>query len=180
MLALGLGSAGLGAWAASKPWVSGRSGAVTGESLAEMGTDVTRSPFAMSLALVVLACWAVVLVTREWFRRLVTVLATVASIGYALVVALEPRNMLDGLSGALLGAHGAEDVASTDLTGWVVVAGVAAVAMIATSAAAVLVVPRWPEMGTRYDAPGGARPTGEVENNLDMWKALDEGHDPTA
>ncbi len=180
MLALGLASAGLGAWAASKPWVSGRSGTVTGESLAAMGTDVTRSPFAMSLALVVLACWAVVLVTRGWFRRLVTVLAAVASVGYALVVALEPRNMLDGLSEALTAAHGAEGAASTDPTAWVVVAGVAAVAMIATTVAAVLAVPRWPEMGTRYDAPGRAREVGQVENNLDMWKALDEGHDPTA
>jgi len=37
-------------------------------------------------------------------------------------------------------------------------------------------------MGSRYDAPGAAgsadRPE-EPESNLDIWKALDEGRDPT-
>jgi Tryptophan-associated transmembrane protein (Trp_oprn_chp) len=44
--------------------------------------------------------------------------------------------------------------------------------------------PDWPEMGTRYDAPGSAPPPPvappEEQSNLDLWKALDEGHDPTA
>jgi hypothetical protein len=46
-------------------------------------------------------------------------------------------------------------------------------------------------MGTRYDAPTGTDPgagpgaaessTGEVpRENIDIWKALDEGRDPTA
>jgi hypothetical protein len=45
-------------------------------------------------------------------------------------------------------------------------------------------------MGTRYDAPGGAHaPEGAAEEaggapvpteNIDIWKALDEGRDPTA
>ncbi len=45
-------------------------------------------------------------------------------------------------------------------------------------------MPRWPEMGTRYDAPTGAgaahaHDAGPKEN-IDIWKALDEGRDPTA
>ena len=44
--------------------------------------------------------------------------------------------------------------------------------------------PRWPEMGSRYDAPGSAAPAAPVEledqSNLDLWKAMDEGRDPTA
>jgi hypothetical protein len=45
-------------------------------------------------------------------------------------------------------------------------------------------------MGSRYDAPAGREggrtteddaPTPPEEtSNLDLWKALDEGHDPTA
>ena len=45
-------------------------------------------------------------------------------------------------------------------------------------------VPRWPEMGTRYDAPTGAGAAdahdAAPKENIDIWKALDEGRDPTA
>ena len=63
-----------------------------------------------------------------------------------------------------------------------------------TTALAVLLVPAWPEMGRRYDAPGTSTGTGPAaaatgadgaedvgdRAHLDMWRALDEGHDPTA
>jgi hypothetical protein len=41
-------------------------------------------------------------------------------------------------------------------------------------------------MGTMYDAPAGAPGDGEAATdelpteNIDIWKALDEGRDPTA
>ena len=40
--------------------------------------------------------------------------------------------------------------------------------------------PRWPEMGSRYDAPTG-RPGRRPEDldDLDLWRAIDQGHDPT-
>ena len=36
-------------------------------------------------------------------------------------------------------------------------------------------------MGRRYDAPGAAEPEPEPSerSNLDLWKAMDEGRDPT-
>jgi hypothetical protein len=40
-------------------------------------------------------------------------------------------------------------------------------------------VPQWPEMGRRYDAPTDAPATQEIESDRDLWKALDEGRDPT-
>ena len=44
-------------------------------------------------------------------------------------------------------------------------------------------MPRWPEMGTRYDAPAARTPTAvdaaDDASNRDLWKAIDEGHDPT-
>jgi uncharacterized membrane protein (TIGR02234 family) len=37
----------------------------------------------------------------------------------------------------------------------------------------------WPTMGSRYDAPP-VRPSAQAEqDDNDMWKALDEGRDPT-
>jgi hypothetical protein len=38
-------------------------------------------------------------------------------------------------------------------------------------------------MGRRYDAPAGQEPPAkapEEQENLDLWKAMDEGRDPTA
>jgi hypothetical protein len=37
-------------------------------------------------------------------------------------------------------------------------------------------------MGTKYDAPGAQaeRASEQPSDNLDIWKALDEGRDPTA
>jgi hypothetical protein len=36
-------------------------------------------------------------------------------------------------------------------------------------------------MGSRYDAPGGApaRPLPDQVEEIDLWKSMDEGHDPT-
>ena len=62
--------------------------------------------------------------------------------------------------------------------------------MLASTVLALRLVRTWPEMGSRYDAPTGARgsdSTGPAEartdhptENIDIWKALDEGRDPTA
>jgi hypothetical protein len=44
-------------------------------------------------------------------------------------------------------------------------------------------VPAWPEMGSRYDAPGAAEQETappEERSSLDLWRSLDEGQDPTA
>ena len=61
----------------------------------------------------------------------------------------------------------------------------AAVLCVVATLAAVVLVAAWPEMGTKYDAPTGARaderrPTTPPTENIDIWKALDEGRDPTA
>ena len=47
---------------------------------------------------------------------------------------------------------------------------------------AVRLVPTWPEMGSRYDAPGAREPRGRPGADAvrqDLWEALDEGRDPT-
>jgi hypothetical protein len=66
------------------------------------------------------------------------------------------------------------------------VAAVAAVLAVLTTLAAVRLVPTWPEMGRKYDAPvdtttsPAAEQPPEEQENLDLWKAMDEGRDPTA
>lgn len=181
VVALGLLSTGLAVLATSNDLVRGRAGTVTHETLATSGRDLTGSPLASALALTVLATWGVVLVTRGWFRRLVTAIGLAGSLGLAVALVVQPRQMLDRLSDALLEASPTE-TASVELTIWAAVAMVTCLGMVVASGAALVLVKHWPEMGSRYDAPGQQRSEEPVEpeNNLDIWKALDDGRDPTA
>ena len=187
---VGLASAGLAAIAGTKPWVSGESGAVRSDDGGAMSSilaldSVAESPLAAALSLVVLACWGVLLVTRGRFRRAVAVLALVAALGLVAATVEAFFNLPDALADALLEASGG-DTASTSLTAWYPVALLAALACVATSSAAVRLVGSWPEMGTKYDAPTGAPGADDTATeeppteNIDIWKALDEGRDPTA
>jgi uncharacterized membrane protein (TIGR02234 family) len=187
---VGLAAAALAAVAGSRPWVAGESGGVESTSGGAMGSalsmdSVAESPLAAALALVVLACWGVLLVTRGRFRRAIAVLALVTAVGLAAATVEAYFSLPDALAASLLEVSGIDTV-STRLTAWYAVALVAAAASVAATAAAVRFVRHWPEMGTRYDSPAGARTTtddasGEPPTeNIDIWKALDEGRDPTA
>ena len=194
VVALGLASAGLGAWAGTKPWVEG-AGAdpiTDGPSAAVASTswgEVASSPLATALAFVVMACWGVLLVTRGRFRRAVAALSVLAALGYAATVAWAPFTLPDHLVEQVRRRTGAT-LDDTSLTGWYWLAAVAALMVLASTVLALRLVRAWPEMGSRYDAPTGARGGGDADaaagpaerptENIDIWKALDEGRDPTA
>lgn len=140
--------------------------------------DALTMPLVTSLALVVLAAWGVVLVTRARVRRLAAGLALLASLG-TLVAAAVAQGQLRGTvedSLAQVGAAGGAGV-----TGWYVAALVGAVVMTASAGLAVRHVRDWPEMGQRYDAPASssADATRTTDGSLDLWKAIDQGLDPT-
>lgn len=144
-------------------------------------------PLAGALALVALACWGVLLVTRGVVRRVVAGLATLSAAGMLAVVVLGGFVQHDDAAadlGSRLGLGGA--TVPVDRTAWFWVALVTSVVAVTTGAAALRLVGSWPEMGSRYDAPTGGTTTvtaAEVEpeeqSNLDLWKSLDEGTDPT-
>ena len=142
----------------------------------------THYPLASAVSLVLLAAWGVLLVTRGRVRRVFAVLALVAAVG--LVVdggrrrtsrcPTPPVARYDELLG-----RGAQD---TGFTGWFWTAAVASVVAVVPAVLAVRLVPTWPEMGSRYDAPTGAASTAPEtvrRRDLDLWHALDEGRDPT-
>ena len=177
---LGLAAGTLTAVAGEKPAVEASGTAATAVSSRLVSYDA-HLPLVTALGLVVLACWGVVLVTRGRVRRAVAGLATFAAAG-ALVAALAaysqaPDQFRDEL--ALVG------VTDPDLshTVWYWVAVVGALLATVAGALAVAWAPSWPEMGSKYDAPGSAAPTPAVppeeQTSLDLWKALDEGRDPT-
>lgn len=171
----GLAGAGLAAVAGSRQW------AVTDADAAgiKVHTSVTGAeaqPLVAASALVALAAWGVVLVIRGRLRRLVAAVGLVASAGALVSVALGFTAAQDAALEAAI-AKGATDAFVTSLSLWYYLAGLGA--LIATAAFIVAVVrsPRWPAMGSRYDAPSAR--SGSTPDD-DMWRALDEGRDPTS
>jgi uncharacterized membrane protein (TIGR02234 family) len=185
VVALGLTSAGLGAYAASKPWVTGTGADSSVESSVGVATtafgEIASSPLGTALAFVVLACWGVLLVTRGRFRRGIAALAVLAALGYVATVAWAPFSLPDHLVDQVRVRTGGV-LDETSLTGWFWLAVVAALLVLGTTVLALRLVRTWPEMGSRYDSPADAREatTEQPTENIDIWKALDEGRDPTA
>jgi uncharacterized membrane protein (TIGR02234 family) len=119
----------------------------------------------------------------------VAVLAVLAGLGYAATVLWAPFSLPDHLVEQVRRRTGLT-LDDTSLTGWYWLAAVAALLVLASTVLALRLVRTWPEMGSRYDAPTGARghegadqakaPADRPTDNIDIWKALDEGRDPTA
>lgn len=187
---LGVASAALAAWAASKPWVDGTGADTSAEASVSVATtaagEIASSPLGTALAFVVLACWGVLLVTRGRFRRVIAGLSVLAALGYAATVVWAPFSLPDHLVEQVRRRTGVT-IEDTALTGWFWLAAASALLVLASTVLALRLVRTWPEMGTRYDAPtaraagdGAAAPSERPTDNIDIWKALDEGRDPTA
>lgn len=178
----GLASAGLAAVAGNQDWAStGAGGDAVDAAFASAASTVVdaTAPPVTALALVLLATWGVVLVSRGLARRAVTWLGLLAALG---VVAFAVLAWVVAPA-SLVAAAGQEQDASRTL--WSYVGVLAGLAALATSVLAVGSVRHWPEMGRRYDAPGDAATPArgdvpvEEQTNLDLWRAIDEGRDPT-
>ena len=180
----GLAAAALAAVAGHQPWAHGSAPGGFGELSATR--EAGRVPAANALALVVLACWGVLLVTRGVVRRIVSAVALLAALGLVATVIVGFGSAPD----AVRDAYGDLGVADPDVSrsGWFWAAGLATVLTVLTTLLAVRLVPTWPEMGRRYDAPADPTPADrqkaaqdpEEQENLDLWKTMDEGRDPTA
>lgn len=184
----GLATAALAALACSRPWVAlegaGSSGTTDGGALpgSSVTTDAgTTYPLASAVSLVLLAAWGVLLVTRGWVRRAFALLAALAAVGLLATVVTGGLSLPDSAGDDLAASLGRPG-AGAGLTGWFWTSAVAAVLAVLPAAAAVRLVPTWPEMGARYDAPADAAAAARDQGpatEQELWKALDEGRDPT-
>jgi len=177
---LGLVGAGLGAFAGSHGWVGYK---VPAGAFVPPGAVKSDSPSTTAFALVALAGWGVVLVTRRVFRRAMTVLAGLASLATALTV-IGYDSIEHSAAASISLPSGAVLTEQMRAWPWLVVLGGAA--SLVAAVLAFLWAPSWPEMGTRYDAPAGAAEAAqedttplEERSNYDLWKSMDSGHDPT-
>lgn len=178
-LLVGLAAATLSAVATARPMATADLDDVPAV-VAAAGTGEADLPLAASLSLVVLAAWGVCLVTRGAVRRAVLALGALAALGVLASLAVGSTTLQDAVAEDFVAA-GATDVGSS-FTGWFWAAWVGAALSATALVAAVRLVPTWPEIGRRYDTPTGAPAAvgaGE-QDDLALWKALDEGHDPTA
>lgn len=171
----GVAGSGLAAIAGSKAWVSS-SGDL---SLARPGGATPgEHPEVTAIALVVLALWGVVLVTRGRVRRALIVAGVLVSAGlvalaiHGLVTATEADLAVEAIG------PGGSGLAVTGRSAWAWVAPVVSVLALLAAVVGVLRAPAWPEMGQKYDAPGSA-PEPTPQTPLEWWKAMDEGRDPT-
>ncbi len=180
----GLASSGLVAISANQTWWAS-TGSDTAATLVPT-TDLTpQAPLSLALSLVALASWGVVLVTRGRVRRAVAALALLGAVGSLVSSVVGAFQVPDQLRQAASAVGSSVEVSTQ---AWFPVALVAGVLAVAAGVAGVLWTPTWPEMGRRYDAPvaGGAgaagaaaAPLGDEPDNLALWKAIDEGRDPT-
>jgi uncharacterized membrane protein (TIGR02234 family) len=169
----GLATAALSSVASGKSWYT----ASVDYKLAPGVPDPDKAadmPLALALSLVVLAGWGALLVSRGRVRRLVAGVALVASVGVVGCVVAAPFTLPDQVRGRLPAGSGHVEVSPT---AWFVVAAVAAVLCVAVLVVAFRRAPSWPTMSSRYDAPGAGPAT--LRTDTDLWKALDEGRDPT-
>ena len=183
VVGLGLAAGALAAVAGSRPWVVDSGAGASRADPLGLVADAGEMPLGLALALVLLACWGVLLVSRGAVRRLVAGLALLAALGLAATVVVAYFTLPDQVSAAQREASlPLDDVVGSTISGWYLAAALSAVLSVVTTALAVKWVGHWPEMGSRYDAPGGAgahEPPPEDPSSLDLWKSIDEGRDPT-
>jgi uncharacterized membrane protein (TIGR02234 family) len=181
---VGLAGAVLACVAAARPWTTATTTATTGTLGPPRSAHLTgpeAAPLALALALVALAGWGAMLVLRRRGRRVVAVVGLLASLGLLATALLALGRLPDLARGEL----GQTSGVSTTLSGWYVVTLVGGMLTAAAFAVAVREAGQWPEMGSRYDAPRSDVPRsdptgGSATAQQDLWKAIDEGHDPTA
>ena len=177
---VGVGAAGsaLAAVAAGQGWVTASVSEPATRTATAQGSDV--APLALPLALVALAAWGSVLVLRGVSRRAVAVLGLLAAAGSA-VATVAGLGSGDSAARHVLGATTGVSV-STSTWPFVALAG-AVLAAVAFGVAAAR-AGSWPTMSRRYDAPTAGQDTRPAApegtgDERELWRALDEGRDPT-
>lgn len=183
----GLAGGGLALLGAARPWARAEvvvEGVPT-VAVQVFGTDAV--PTVGAAALVVVTGSLALLPAGGWPRRLVGALVTLAALGVLLGTLTAGPAVSDALARDLLatastdGAEVAALAESAERTGWRWVSLTGGLLGLAVGTWSVLRGHTWAVMGSRYDAPVPASPRrgSRGAEDTDLWRALDDGRDPT-
>lgn len=171
---LGLAGAGLAAVAGGQTWATATTAAPAVRTAAASGADV--DPVGLPLTLLALVAWGAVLVMRRRGRRVAAVVGLLA----ALAAAASVVPFASAAPAVAAGRLGDPSDATTTTTAWPLVLVAGCLLSATAFAVAISAAGRWPEMSRRYDAPDGGVRSEDRSGATDLWRALDEGRDPTA
>lgn len=177
-LALG----GLAFLATSQAWerATVKADGVPSAKIAISGTDAV--PIVSALAIVVVAAALATLAASARVRRLVGLFITAIALVAVVVVWRSGDAVVTAQEKAV---HDSPAFIGTNFphawqgTSWSLVAATAFVAAAAIGLVIVRFGAAWPTMGRKYEAPKIHRGMAPAETEADIWKALDEGRDPT-
>ncbi len=176
-----LAAGGLAFFAASRTWAHVR---IATDGLPSDSVDVTGAdaqPLVSALALVVVTAALAVLAASPRVRRVVggfTVLIAVAATLVVLFGGSSLDNAVDRAVEASPAFTGTGDHEFT-ATAWKYVTAFAFVIAAILGGITARLGATWPTMSSRYDAPAARPAVTAPQSDAEMWKALDEGHDPT-
>ena len=176
-----LAAGGLAFFAASRTWAHVR---IATDGLPSDSVDVTGAdaqPLVSALALVVVTAALAVLAASPRVRRVVggfTVLIAVAATLVVLFGGSSLDNAVDRAVEASPAFTGTGDHEFT-ATAWKYVTAFAFVIAAILGGITAKLGATWPTMSSRYDAPAARPAVTAPQSDAEMWKALDEGHDPT-
>ena len=203
----GLAAGGLALLGVSQTWarVEIAVAGVPSSTIEVSGTSAV--PWVGALTLVILAGALAIVPTGGWLRRAVGVIVGLAAAGAVIGTLTAGPAIDDALTEKLAqspasgGVNDAAVVAAADHPAWRWLSLVGSAAGLAVGIYVAAQGQRWPTMGSRYDAPASRRedaagpepdqpdrsdqPADAAEpekppENADLWRAMDEGRDPTA
>lgn len=168
--------------ATGRPWARTT---VSGTGVPDDALNVTGNqavPLVAALGVVIATAALAVLATRGRWRQGVGVFVVLLGLGAAYLAATAAGATADAVGQAIEASPSFTggndpDAASTTLWRWVT----AAIGLLAAALGGLIIrlAPSWPVMGGRYDAPSAARAPADPDDPADLWKALDDGRDPT-
>lgn len=166
-------------WAARRPWASVVVG--SGESPASrfdlLGSEVAA--VAAALAIVAVAGALGVIASAGRVRQVVGAALALAAIAGIAATRSSPTGAIESRVNDSPALSPSDPVVS-DPTAWPWVTAGLFVVVAALALIVVIYGRRWPTMSSRYERESGAtRPAAET-TSADLWKAIDQGHDPTA
>jgi uncharacterized membrane protein (TIGR02234 family) len=176
-----LAAGGLTFFAASRTWAHVR---VATDGLPSDSVDVTGAdaqPLVSALALVVVTAALAVLAASPRVRRAVGVLTALVAVAGAAIVLLGGSSLDSAVDHAVDASPAYTGTGDHDFTAsawkYVTALGFVLAAILGGVTARLGAV--WPTMSSRYDAPAARPAVTAPQSDAEMWKALDEGRDPT-